>query len=135
MNKMYTSVSRKYVVAFLLSLVLSLAGLQSVVAQVTRTFSTPGSYTFTVPAGNYTITTKLWGAGGAGSYSGAGSGGYYPNTGVNDINGDGRGINGGRSDEFPAGAGPAGVGGVRRYRADGSLAGSPVRGVDGDLDT
>ncbi len=34
MNKMYTAVNRKYVVAFLLSLVLSLAGLQQVKAQV-----------------------------------------------------------------------------------------------------
>ena len=43
----------------------------------TQTFDTPGTYTFTVPAGVTSITIECWGAGGAGggAYIGAGGGG------------------------------------------------------------
>jgi hypothetical protein len=39
----------------------------------TQTYSSPGTYTFTVPAGVYRLFARIWGAGGGGS-SGGGSG-------------------------------------------------------------
>src|SRR5690606_11223133 len=48
-------------------------------AQTTQSFDTPGSYTFTAPAGVTSITVEAWGAGGGGSsitnFGGGGGGG------------------------------------------------------------
>lgn len=52
-------------------------------AQQSQVFATPGTTTYTVPAGVYQITAEAWGAGGAGGtrtsngYSGGGGGGAY----------------------------------------------------------
>lgn len=54
--------------------------------QVTVTYSTPGSYTFTVPAGVTSVTIQAWGGGGSGGHKnndsrgGGGGGGYVVNT-------------------------------------------------------
>jgi hypothetical protein len=73
------------------SWVLNLFALNEALAQ-TQTYSTPGTYTFTVPAGVTTVTVKAWGGGGGGGHSddgnsgqssgggGGGGGGYRTGT-------------------------------------------------------
>ena len=62
-------------------LLLGMAGL--VMGQVTTTYSTSGSYTFTVPAGVTSVTVECWGGGGNGGNrtsngtTGGGGGGAY----------------------------------------------------------
>lgn len=60
----------------------------AVQANVAKTYSAPGSYTYTVPAGVYRVEVELWGGGGGGGYAfpgnnagfGGGGGGYSRGT-------------------------------------------------------
>jgi hypothetical protein len=79
MRKFYPSLlanCKKSAIAFLAVLFCLMANVEKGLGQITQTYSTPGTYTFTVPAGVNTIKIEAWG-GGAGGSTGYGGGGAY----------------------------------------------------------
>ena len=76
----YVSQSARAIALSVISLFLFTAFSFQSIAQTTQTYTTPGTYTFTVPAGVSQITVEAWGAGGGGggnnsNKDGAGGGG------------------------------------------------------------